>query len=231
MIWWIKQTMINGPCWFLMSGWRIHPTPNHLIAPLDPTILATSRVLHGEFWPPDALFNDPCPNNSVFSLLNLTSTRQFQSSSPFEHFKGVILPELSLVTSSSPKGSLLTLLAANLQITTSYLSLWPCALFATEIFQSSFWIYKIQGLNWPTHSLHNFVLHLHFSWYENNGISSELSEIKLSPLQRTPCGCSLHSLQEFSGRETIETHSSPLSDFIHSTQNNNKGITKRIKQL
>jgi hypothetical protein len=34
------------------------------------------------------------------------------------------------------------------------------------------------------------VLHLHFSWYENNDISPELSEIKLRP-------SSTHTLQTF----------------------------------
>jgi hypothetical protein len=34
------------------------------------------------------------------------------------------------------------------------------------------------------------VLHLHFSWYENNGISPEISEIKLRP-------SSTHTLQMF----------------------------------
>jgi hypothetical protein len=116
--------------------------------------------------------------------------RRFRSPSPFEHFKGVILPELSLVNSSFPKGSLLALLAENLQITSGYLSLRPCALFATVISQSSFWIYKIQGFNWPAHTLHDSVLHLHFSWYENNDISPELSEIKLRP-------SSTHTLRTF----------------------------------
>jgi hypothetical protein len=64
------------------------------------------------------------------------------------------------------------------------------------------------------------VLHLLFCWNENNGILPELSEIKLKP-------SSMHTLQKFTallegtllGRETIETHSSPLSEFIHSTRN------------
>jgi hypothetical protein len=116
--------------------------------------------------------------------------RQFLSPSPFEHFKGVIIHELSLVNSSFPKGSLLALLTENLQITYSYLSLRPCALFATEISQSYFWIYKIQGFNWPVHTLHGSMLHLHFSWYENNGISPEIFEIKHRP-------SSTHTLRTF----------------------------------
>ena len=116
--------------------------------------------------------------------------RQFHPPSPFEHSKGVILPEISLVNSSSPKGYLLALLAANLQITSSYLSLRSRALFATEISQYSFWIYKIQGFNWPMHTLHGSLLHLHFSWYENDGISHEIFEIKHRP-------SSTHTLQTF----------------------------------
>jgi hypothetical protein len=174
----------------LILGWWVHPTPNHLTTPLDLTVLVTSRVLHREFRPPYALLDDFCPNDSVFSLLNLTSMRRFQSPSPFEHFKGVILPKLSLVNSSFPKGSLLSLLAANPKKTSGYLSLRPYALFATLISQSSFWIYKIQGFNWPAHTLHGSVLHLHFSWYENNDISPDISEIKLRP-------SSTHTLRTF----------------------------------
>jgi hypothetical protein len=59
--------------------------------------------------------------------------RQFRSPSPIEHFKGVILPEILLVNSSSPKGSLLAFLAANPKITSGYLSLQPCSLFATVV--------------------------------------------------------------------------------------------------
>ena len=78
----------------------------------------------------------------------------------------------------------------NFQRTFGYLILRPCALFATVISQYSFWIYKIQGFNWPMHTLHDSVIHLHFSWYENNDISSELSEIKLRP-------SSMHTLHTF----------------------------------
>jgi hypothetical protein len=94
------------------------------------------------------------------------------------------------LNSSFPKGSLLVLLAENLQITSGYLSLRPCALFAIEISQASFWIYKIEGFNFPVHTLPDFFLHLHFSWYENNDISPEISEIKLRP-------SSTHSLRMF----------------------------------
>ena len=59
--------------------------------------------------------------------------RQFQSPYPIEHFKGVILPEISLVNSSFPKGSHLSLLAKKIQITSGYLSLRPYALFATVV--------------------------------------------------------------------------------------------------
>jgi hypothetical protein len=63
------------------------------------------------------------------------------------------------------------------------------------------------------------VLHLHFCWNENNGIPPELSEIKLRTFVNAHLAdVPLHSLQELlSGRETIETHSLSLSDFIHST--------------
>jgi hypothetical protein len=42
-----------------------------------------------------------------------------------------------------------------------------------------------------------FVLHLHFCWNENNGISPEISEIKLKTLVNAHLAdISLHSLQE-----------------------------------
>jgi hypothetical protein len=126
----------------------------------------------------------------MFSLLKLTSMRRFHPLSPFEHSKGVILHDLSLVKSSFPKGSLLALLVENLQITSGYLSLQPCTLLATVVIQPSLWIYKIKGFNFLSHTLHDSVLHLHFSWYDNNDISPDLSEIKLRP-------SSTHTLQTF----------------------------------
>jgi hypothetical protein len=46
------------------------------------------------------------------------------------------------------------------------------------------------------------VLHLHFCWNENNGISPELSEIKLRTLVNAHLAdVSLHSLQELSQEE------------------------------
>jgi hypothetical protein len=44
-----------------------------------------------------------------------------------------------------------------------------------------------------------------------------LFEVKPRTCRHTPCRLSLHSLQEFSGRETIEIHTLPLIDFIQST--------------
>jgi hypothetical protein len=64
------------------------------------------------------------------------------------------------------------------------------------------------------------MLLLHFCWNENNGISPELSEIKLRIFVNAHLvDVSLHSLQELShsGRETIETHSLSLLDFIYLT--------------
>jgi hypothetical protein len=82
------------------------------------------------------------------------------------------------------------------------------------------------------------VLHLHFCWNENNGILPELSEIKLRPLVNAHLAdVSLHSLQELSQEEKqlklilLSQTSYIQHEIIHSTQNNNKGITERIKQL
>jgi hypothetical protein len=51
----------------------------------------------------------------------------------FEHFNSVISPKLSLANLSLSKRFLLTLLAAKFQITSGYLSLLPCALFAIVV--------------------------------------------------------------------------------------------------
>ena len=56
------------------------------------------------------------------------------------------------------------------------------------------------------------------------------SEVKPRICQCTPCRLSLHSLQEFSGRETTETHTLPLIDFIHSTWNH-RYIHMTLKQM
>jgi hypothetical protein len=64
------------------------PASNHPATSLDPTVLAASQVLHGEFRPFDFFLENLCETTNVLPL------KCFDLPSSFEVFKGVIPSEL-----------------------------------------------------------------------------------------------------------------------------------------
>jgi hypothetical protein len=117
---------------------------------------------------------------------------------------------------NNSKGSLRTLLVA-LMITVDYL-------------MSSSFVYSLQQKSFnPSPGLENYktstclctpfmaLCYTHTSTSMRTTISLLIfSEVKLRTCQHTLCILSLHSLQELSRQEKIETHSPSLKDFIHS---------------
>jgi hypothetical protein len=167
------------------------------------------------FYHPSILSMVPCQNNSASTLVSLIPRGDFN-------------PRISFELPSTLSFQILTL-AGNSRILRNPAHT-PCD------FHNKLWLYKHSN---SAHSLRqkffNLLLGLEefktiFSLHTpcmalcytrtsmgiSNDISPKLSEINSKPCQRTPCGLSLHFLQEFSGRETIETHTL-LTNFIHST--------------
>jgi hypothetical protein len=132
---------------------------------------------------------------------------------PFEHFKGDNPPKLSLTIQASKRNPACTP-CGNLSNTSRYLISQLCALSATAVLHLSTLVDKFKASTNLHTPCTTYVLHLHFYWNENNGISPELSEINSEPCQRTPCRrfTALLAGTSLSGRETIETNSS-LSNF------------------
>jgi hypothetical protein len=84
-----------------------------------------------------------------------------------------------------------TLLAAFTIITSYLMSSTSLHSLRQKSFNHSFGLENSKTSTRPMHTLHDFVIYFHFCWYKNNGISHEISEIKLRIL-------STHSFQTFS---------------------------------